>query len=105
MRDPNKDCIWAAIIEKALASKLGSYENFDALNFTANDFWEKITGVRPGAIEITKDTPLATIEKAKASTRVPTIGASKPDSSDVKFVTEFHGFSMLGLKGSEIQLY
>jgi hypothetical protein len=106
IRDPSDQSIWAAIIEKALAVKLKSYENFDALNINANDFWEKITGVRPGQIEIKADTPLTTITAAaKASTRVPSIGASKPDAADVKFVTEFHGFAMLGLEGSKIKLY
>jgi hypothetical protein len=106
LRDPGDHCIWAAIIEKALAVKLKGYESFMTLDISANDFWEKITGVQPGGIEIKADTPLNTIiEKAKASTTVPTIGASKPDSTDVEFVSEFHGFSMLGLKGSEIQLY
>jgi hypothetical protein len=106
MRDPSDQSIWAAIIEKALAAKLKGYENFDAQDISANDFWEKITGVKPGGIEIKADTPLATItDKAQASTRVPTIGASKPNSADVKFVSEFHGYAMLGLQGSKIQLY
>ena len=43
MRDPSDQSIWAAIIEKAFAVQLKSYENFDALNITANDFWEKVT--------------------------------------------------------------
>ena len=89
-----------------LAVQLGGYENFDARDITANAFWEKITGVKPGGIEIKADTPLATITaKAQASTRVPTIGASKPDQADVKFVSEFHGFAMLGLQDSKIRLY
>jgi hypothetical protein len=106
MRDPKDQSIWAAIIEKALAAKLGSYENFDALDISANDFWEKITGTAPGVIEIKADTPLTTIiNAAKASTQVPSIGASKPDAADVKFVSEFHGYAMMGLHDSKIQLY
>lgn len=106
MRDPSEKSIWAAIIEKALAVKLGSYENFDALNINANDFWEKVTGAKPGGIEINADTPLAKItDAAKASTTVPSIGASKPNAGDVKVVTEFHGFAMMGLEGGKIKLY
>lgn len=111
MRDPSENSIWAAIIEKALADQLKSYENFDALNINANDFWEKVTGAKPGQIEIKADTPLGTITAAaKAATSVPSIGASKPDSKDVtvgqvKIVTEFHGFAMMGLEGSKIKLY
>jgi len=107
MRDPDRDdpSIWAAIIEKALAVKLKGYQTFNT-DITANDFWEKITGVRPGVIEIKANTPLETItDAARASTSVPSIGASKPDRADVKFVSNFHGFAMLGLQGSKIQLY
>jgi hypothetical protein len=106
LRDPSDQTIWAPIIEKALAAQLGSYENFDANDIKANDFWEKITGDRPVQIEIKPDTPLATITNAvQASTRVPTIGASKPDRADVKFVSEFHGFAILGFQDSKIRLY
>ena len=106
IRDPSDQSIWAAIIEKALAVKLGSYENFDALDVSANDFWEKITGVKPGVIEIKADTPLKDIiAAAEKSTRVPSIGASKPNAADVKVVTEFHGYALLGVQGSKIRLY
>jgi NADH:ubiquinone oxidoreductase subunit F (NADH-binding) len=61
---------------------------------------------QPGQIEIKADTPLAKIiDAAKASTRVPSIGASKPNGSDGKFVTEFHGFAMMGFDGAKIKLY
>jgi hypothetical protein len=46
LRDPSENSIWAAVIEKALAVQLKSYENFDALNITANEFGEKVTGVK-----------------------------------------------------------
>jgi hypothetical protein len=106
IRDPSDQSIWAAIIEKALAVQLKGYENFDALGITANDFWEKITGAKPGGIEVKDDTPLSTITDAvKAATRVPSIGASKPDATDVKVVTEFHGYALLGLQGPKIRLY
>ena len=106
MRDPREQSLWSAIIEKALAVQLGSYENFDALPLTANDFWEKIAGAKPGGFEIKKDTPLdKIIEAAKASTRVATIGASKADEKDVKFVSAFHGHAMLGFEGGKIKLY
>ena len=106
MRDPGDQSIWAAIIEKALAVQLKGYENFDALDINANVFWQKITGTPPGQIDIKDNTPLATIiDAARASTRVPSIGASKPNGSDVKFVTEFHGFAMLGFENGKVKLY
>jgi hypothetical protein len=36
---------------------------------------------------------------------VPSIGASKPNAADVKVVTEFHGYALLGVQGSKIRLY
>jgi len=112
MRDPGDQTIWAAIIEKALAVKLGSYDNLDDSSIHAEDFWEKITGVKPGIIEIKPNTPLSTITDAvKASARVPSIAASKGDpGNDLplrggKFLTAFHGFALLGFQGDKIRLY
>jgi len=106
LRDPREQALWGPIIEKALAVRLGGYENFDALNLSANDFFEKITGAKPGGFSIKADTPLSDIiNAAKAATSVSTIGASKPDSKDVKIVSEFHGHAMLGMDGAKIKLY
>jgi hypothetical protein len=106
MRDPSEQSVWAAIVEKGLAVQLKGYENFDALGLTANDFWEKVTGNKPGGIAIKDDTPLAKItEAAQNGARVPTIGASKPNGTDVKVVTEFHGFAVLGVESGKIKLY
>jgi hypothetical protein len=105
MRDPHEHSLWAPIIEKALAVQLdNSYENFDALPLTANDFWEKITGTKPGGFAVDSKTPGDKImEAARASVRVSSIGASK--DSGTRFVSEFHGHAMLGLDGSRIRLY
>ncbi len=51
LRDPDGHTIWAAIIEKAIAVRLGSYENLDALNISANDFWNIVTGAQPAVID------------------------------------------------------
>ncbi len=104
LRDPTAHTIWASIIEKALAVRLGSYENLDALNIHAEDFWNMLTGAQPAIIAITPNTPLNIItDAAKASVNVPTIGASK--ETGTKSVTEFHGFAMLGFKDGKIRLY
>lgn len=112
MRDPGDQTIWAAVIEKALAVKLGSYDNLDDDSIHAEDFWEKVTGVKPGIIEIKPDTPLSTIAKAvNDSTSVPTIAASKGDpGSDMALkgggvLTAYHGFALLGFEGDKIRLY
>jgi hypothetical protein len=104
LRDPGGRTIWQSIIEKALAVRLGSYENFDALGISANDFWNIVTGAQPAVIEIKNNTPLNIITNAvQASVNVPSIGASK--DSGTKSVTEFHGFAMLGFKDGKIRLY
>jgi hypothetical protein len=112
MRDPGDQTIWAAIIEKALAVKLGGYDSLDDSSIHAEDFWEKITGVKPGIIEIKPDTPLSTITQAvNASVRAPSIAASKGDpGNDLpltggKFLTAYHGFALLGFQGDKIRLY
>ena len=112
LRDPGDQTIWASIIEKALAVKLKSYENFDALNISANDFWKKITGVQPGQVDIKPDTPLSTItDRVKASVNVPSIAASKGDpGSDMTLkdgtsLSANHGFAILGFQGDKIRLY
>jgi hypothetical protein len=106
MRDPKDKCIWAAIIEKALAAQLGSYENIDALNLTANDFWQKIVGRKPNGFEVKADTALSKItDAAKAAVRVPTMGASRDSQSSVASISPFHGFAMLGMQDSKIRLY
>jgi hypothetical protein len=106
LRDPNNESIWGPIIEKALAVQFDGYENFDNQDTPANEFWARITGVSPGGIEIKPTTKLATIiDAARKSLSRPTIGASKPDSADVRVVKEFHGYAMLGMRGSKIKLY
>ncbi len=106
MRDPQDKSIWASIIEKGLAAQLGSYENIDLLGLSANDFWEKIAGSKPDGFEVKADTPLSKIiEAAKASVRVPTIGASKADQSSIASISPFHGFAMLGMQDTKLKLY
>ena len=61
LRDPGGKTIWASIIEKALAVRLGSYENFDALGIHAESFWNMLTGAQPTIIEIKPGTPVASL--------------------------------------------
>jgi hypothetical protein len=108
MRDPNDKSIWAAIVEKALALQLGSYRNFDvgAKAVTANEFWEKIVGVKPDGFAIDSGTaPAKILKAAENATRVSSIAASKPDYRSVTKVTAFHGYALLGTQGKSIRLY
>jgi len=112
MSDPGGDTIWAAVIEKALAVKLKGYDNLDDSNIHAEDFWEMVTGVKPGIIDIKPGTPLSVITQAvTASTRVPSTAASIGEpGNDIPLkgggvVTAYHGFAVLGFQGDKIRLY
>ena len=118
MRDPGDNTIWAAIIEKALAAQLGGYDLtgggynvFMDNDIKLNTFWELITGAAPNGFDVTAGTPLDKITAAaRASTSVPAVASSKATGPEVtianiKIVTEFHGYAMMGMQGSRIQLY
>jgi hypothetical protein len=106
LNDPSDGSLWGAVIEKALAVELGSYENFDALNLSANDFWQRITGVPPAGFPITAATPPSDIlNAAQQSVTRPTLAASKDVVPPGSIVTEFHGYAMIGVQGGRIHLY
>jgi Calpain family cysteine protease len=106
MRDKSDNSIWAAIIEKALAAHLGSYESIDALGLSANAFWEKIIGSKPKGIAVElgmSTTPV--VNAATAAGRVPTIAASRDTQTKVASISPFHGYAVLGMQGPNIRLY
>jgi hypothetical protein len=106
LSDPSDQSIWAAMIEKALAVEIGSYEQFDALPLSANDWWRKITGVLPVGFKVEATTAFSQItEAAQASPTRPTIAASKENLPITDVVTAFHGYSMIGMQGAKIHLY
>ena len=96
--------LWPCLIEKAFAAKVGGYANLDARKgLTANNIWETVVGSKPGGFEVTDETPPSTVIKAaKAADKIPTIAASRNDAPDV---TGFHGYTMLGMRGSNIELH
>jgi hypothetical protein len=99
-----KEALWPCVIEKAYASKIGGYEELnDASKHTINEFWTVLVGSQPGGFAIDEKTDLTTIsEAAKVAGRVPTIGASRVDATKV---VHHHGFAILGIQGSTIELY
>src|ERR1044071_6066529 len=100
LNDPSDGSLWGAVIEKALAVELGSYENFDALNLSANDFWQRITGVQPAGFSITAATaPSDILNAAQQSVTLPTLAASKDEVPPGSIVTQFHGYAMIGVQG------
>jgi hypothetical protein len=106
LNDPSDGSLWGAVIEKALAIELGSYENFNDLTLTANDFWQRITGVQPAGFAITAATPLTDIiNAAQQSVTRPTIAASRDEVPTGSIVTAFHGYAMIGVQGGRIHLY
>ena len=99
-----KEALWPCVIEKAFATKIGSYEDLDDdTKHTVNEFWGILVGSKPQVLLIDDETDLGKISTlAKAAPQTPTIGASKDDAKAVLF---HHGFAVLGLKGSDIELY
>ena len=73
----------------------------DDTKYTANYFWKILVGAEPQVLSIDENTDLSKISAiAKAATQVPAIGASKTG-----FTPMPHGFAILGIQGSKIQLY
>jgi hypothetical protein len=103
MGSPN-GALWPCVIEKAYASKIGSYEELDDdTKHTVNEFWAVLAGSKPDGFKIDGKTDLNKIsDAAKAATRIPTIGAS---IIGAQRVTEHHGFAILGMQGATIELY
>jgi hypothetical protein len=99
-----KSVLWPCLIEKAFAAKVGGYANLEARNgLTANDIWETVVGSNPGGFEVTDETrPSKVRDAAKEADRIPTIAASRNGAPDV---TGFHGYTVLGIRGSNIELH
>ena len=77
---------------------------------TVNQFWKVLLGADPKVISINDKTDLSTIKAAAtAASKIPTIGASRDDQTiderSAGKVTNWHGYAVLGLRGSNIALY
>jgi hypothetical protein len=113
LSDPVDQTIWAAVIEKAIAVRIGGYQNFDALRLrddgsgiSVNSVWEMVTDLKPGVLEISPSTsPTAITDAAKASVRVPSIAATKENVPSNSALPSHHGLAMLGMKGEKMRLY
>jgi len=98
-----KQALWPCVIEKAYASKIGSYQDLDDPKHTVNEFWAVLVGSKPQVIKIDKKTDVGKIiAAAKAASAIPTIGASNDDATRVE---SDHGFAILGMQGSNIELF
>ncbi len=99
-----KKALWPCVIEKAYAVKIGSYDDLDDdTKHTVNEFWTVLVGSKPDGFSIDANTDLAKINAtAKAAGTVPTIAASKDDATKV---TAHHGYAVMGIQGSTIELY
>lgn len=96
------DALWPSVIEKAFAVRMGSYEKIDEQD-SANVFWKVLVGTKPEILSINDRTPLSEISAiAQRAHKVPAIGASRDDAQDV---STWHGFAVLGIQGSVIELY
>jgi Calpain family cysteine protease len=109
MKEPT-EALWACIIEKAFAVQMGSYEELDREGTTLNHFWKILLGTDPKVLPVTDDTDLSKIKSiAAAASNVPTVGASRDDpkvgEQSRGKVSSWHGYAILGLRGSNIELY
>jgi Calpain family cysteine protease len=102
--DSPKRALWPCVIEKAYAVKIGSYEDLDDdTKHTVNEFWTVLVGTKPDGFAIDENTDLTKISNAaKSAGTIPTIAASKEDTTKVM---SHHGFAVLGIQGSTIELY
>jgi hypothetical protein len=102
--DSPKRVLWPCVIEKAYAVKIGSYDDLDDdTKHTVNEFWTVLVGTKPDGFSIDQNTDLAKISAAaKAAGTIPTIAASKDDATKV---TAHHGYAVMGIQGSTIELY
>lgn len=108
MRSPT-DVLWPCVIEKAFAEKVGGYGELDGRfakdgkGLTANAIWEVVVGSKPGGFLVTDKTANGKIMDAvKDASKIPTIAGSKDDAVDL---TGDHGFAVLGMSGSKIDMY
>src|SRR3984885_2490297 len=102
--DSPRKALWPCVIEKAYAVKIGSYDDLDDdTKHTVNEFWTVLVGSKPDGFSITESTDLTKISAAaKAAGTIPTIAASKDDATKV---TAHHGYAVMGIQGSTIELY
>ena len=109
MKSPT-DALWACMIEKAFAVQMGSYQELDREGVTVNHFWKILLGADPQGIKVDDNTDLSRIKSiASAAAKVPTIGASRDDPQVETHsrgkVASWHGYAVLGVRGSNIELY
>ncbi len=102
--DSPKRALWPCVIEKAYAVKIGSYDDLDDdTKQTVNKFWAVLVGAKPDWLAINESADLTKISAAaKAAGTIPTIAASRDDATKV---TAHHGYAVMGIQGSTIELY
>jgi hypothetical protein len=112
MRSPKK-ALWACVIEKAYAVRQGDYYKLNELDadgqplISANQFWKVLVGSDPKVMAIDATTDFSDIRRAAAAAgKLPTVGATKPYAQQgARKVSGWHGFAMLGIQGSKLELY
>jgi Calpain family cysteine protease len=102
--------LWPCVIEKAYAVKLKSYEELDDQKHTVEEFWEVLVGKKPVVIRDGNMTEQKIRAAAMDASKVPTIGATrdevpKIDKAGATRVDSDHGYAVLGIQGSTIELY
>jgi len=107
--------LWPAVVEKAYAVQLKSYEKLDALNDPVIA-WKALIGPAPKLV-LLKDLRDADITQAvRAADKVPTIATTRDDTHDATDDTSvfnvsggllvgWHGYTVTGMVGNQIGLY
>jgi hypothetical protein len=102
MKSPTES-LWPCVIEKAYAVLEGSYDNLDKEDLTANKSFKVLAGSEPDGFSVDDNTDLEKISKVLTNAdKIPTIAASRDEATGV---TGWHGFAILNLNDSKIELY
>ena len=115
MTSHSANALWPCLVEAAYASYKGSYEKIDAsANILFSDFLKDIVGPNYELLDFKGGNKFArgktrklTTADVKAACRrantIPVVGASRTGATSV---TGWHGFAVLGLRGSnKVRLY
>jgi hypothetical protein len=105
-----KDILWPAVIEKAYAVQRGGYDKIsESKDLTLAVVWKDIAGKNPDGLKLEDKTDKEILDVVKAAGNVPAVAASRKDSGietdSSNKLTDDHGYAVLGLQGSKIELY
>jgi len=98
--------LWPALIEKAYALRVGSYDVLDDYGTptspSVDSYWTVLVGSKPAKIVVKSGRDEAAIKAvAAAAKRSPAIAASREKPTKL---TSLHGYAIIGVNGNRIEL-